>query len=128
MWSRRRALLTIALLVTACGAGTARGTPADVFFSEYIEGSSNNKALEIYNGTGATVDLVAGDYTVQMYFNGSTSAGLTIPLTGTALADGDVYVVSAALGECGDPGPGRPDERPPGGSTATTPSCCARAA
>ncbi|MDT8381309.1 MAG: hypothetical protein RQ728_03515, partial [Brevefilum sp.] len=27
----------------------------DLFFSEYIEGSSNNKALEIYNGTGAPV-------------------------------------------------------------------------
>jgi len=26
---------------------------ADLFFSEYIEGGSNNKALEIYNGTGA---------------------------------------------------------------------------
>jgi len=30
---------------------------ADLFFSEYIEGGSNNKALEIFNGTGADVDL-----------------------------------------------------------------------
>jgi hypothetical protein len=28
-----------------------------VFFSEYIEGSSNNKALEIYNGTDAAIDM-----------------------------------------------------------------------
>jgi len=28
-----------------------------VFFSEYIEGSGNNKALEIYNGTGVEIDL-----------------------------------------------------------------------
>ena len=28
-------------------------TPTELFFSEYIEGSSFNKALEIYNGTGA---------------------------------------------------------------------------
>ncbi|MCL4811495.1 MAG: ExeM/NucH family extracellular endonuclease [Vicinamibacteraceae bacterium] len=65
----------------------------DLFFSEYIEGTSNNKALEIYNGTGAPVDLAAGQYNIQMFFNGSTSAGLTINLTGTA-ASGDVYVVA----------------------------------
>ena len=34
-------------------------TPSDkVFFSEYIEGSGNNRALEIYNGTDSTVTLV----------------------------------------------------------------------
>jgi predicted extracellular nuclease len=38
---------------------------ADLFFSEYIEGSSNNKALEIYNGTGAAIDLAAAGYVVQ---------------------------------------------------------------
>lgn len=53
---------------------------ADLFFSEYIEGSSNNKALEIFNGTGAAIDLSA--YSIQMFFNGSVSAGLTINLTG----------------------------------------------
>ncbi len=64
-----------------------------LFFSEYIEGSSNNKALEIYNGTGAALDLTAGNYVVQFYFNGSTTAGLTIPLTGTVAA-GDVFVLA----------------------------------
>ena len=68
---------------------------ADLFFSEYIEGSSNNKALEIFNGTGTPVNLAAGSYNVQMFFNGSASAGLTINLTGT-VATGDVYVVAQA--------------------------------
>ncbi len=72
---------------------TTAASPTDLFFSEYIEGSSNNKALEIYNGTGAAVDLAAGGYQVQMFFNGSSSAGLTINLNGT-VADGDVFVVA----------------------------------
>ena len=31
----------------------------DLIISEYIEGSSNNKALEFYNGTGTPIDLAA---------------------------------------------------------------------
>src|SRR3972149_8616720 len=75
-------------------AATLAAAPTELFFSEVIEGSSNNKALEIYNGTGATIDLAAGGYNVQMFFNGNASAGLTINLTGTALASGDVYVLA----------------------------------
>ena len=81
-----------ALLPLAAPAAT-RAAPTDLFFSEYIEGSSNNKALEIYNGTGSAVDLGTGVYNVQMFFNGSASAGLTINLTGT-VADGDVWVLA----------------------------------
>ena len=72
---------------------SARALASELFISEYIEGSSNNKAIEIYNGTGSAVDLSAGSYNLQMYFNGSATAGLTINLTGI-LADGDVYVVA----------------------------------
>ena len=66
---------------------------AGLFFSEYVEGSSNNKALEIYNSTDAAIDLAAAGYVVQMYFNGSTTPGLTISLTGT-VANGDVFVLA----------------------------------
>lgn len=64
-----------------------------LLFSEYIEGSSNNKALEIFNSTGAAIDLAASGYVVQYYFNGATTAGLTISLTGTVAA-GDVFVLA----------------------------------
>jgi predicted extracellular nuclease len=67
--------------------------PTELFLSEYIEGSSNNKALEIFNGTGSTVDLAADGYNIQMFFNGNPSAGLTINLTGS-VADGDVFVIA----------------------------------
>ncbi|CAG0978228.1 hypothetical protein ANAEL_01576 [Anaerolineales bacterium] len=67
--------------------------PTELFFSEYIEGSSNNKALEIYNGTGAAINLATGGYNVQMFFNGNPVSTLTINLTGS-VANGDVYVLA----------------------------------
>jgi predicted extracellular nuclease len=69
------------------------GTASGLFISEYVEGSSYNKALEIYNGTGAAVNLGAEGYAIDIYFNGSTSPGTTIQLSGT-LADGDTYIVA----------------------------------
>jgi predicted extracellular nuclease len=91
---RRR--LVLAVLVLACaltGAPGALAASSDLFISEYVEGSSNNKALEIFNDTGAAIDLRAGGYNVQVYFNGSASAGLTVDLVGT-LANGDVFVLA----------------------------------
>ena len=64
----------------------------DLFISEYIEGSSNNKAVEIFNGTGASVDLGAGGYVLRIYANGSSTPA-AIALAGT-VADGDVFVVA----------------------------------
>jgi hypothetical protein len=95
---RRLPLLMSAALVAAWSAAAlppvvAAATPTEVFLSEYIEGSNNNKALEIYNGTGASINLGTGAYTVLMFFNGSAAAGLTVNLTGTVAA-GDVYVLA----------------------------------
>ena len=64
---------------------------SDLFISEYVEGSSYNKAIEIYNDTGASVDLSM--YQLQYYFNGGITPGHTIDLSGTLL-NGDVYVVA----------------------------------
>jgi predicted extracellular nuclease len=72
--------------------GSFEFAAGSLFFSEYIEGSSNNKALEIANLTGGNVDLM-GNYSVEIYFNGSTSAGQTIGLTGS-VANRDVYVLA----------------------------------
>lgn len=64
---------------------------SDLFFSYYVEGSSYNKALAIFNGTGSAVDLSA--YTVSLYSNGASSASSTLSMTGT-LNHGDVYVIA----------------------------------
>ncbi len=68
-------------------------TCSGLFFSEYIEGLSYNKAVEIFNGTGAAVDLSA--YTLELYSNGSPTQSQSMTLSGT-VAHGDVYVVAHA--------------------------------
>ena len=79
----------------------ATETPAvdvtDLFFSEYAEGTSNNKYLEIYNSSGASVDL--STYSISTCNNGCDAANeFDYPdnvtfAAGTVLDDGDVYVV-----------------------------------
>ena len=71
-------------------------TAQEIFFSEYIEGSGSNKAIEIYNPSGTDLDLTAGNYSVELYSNGRALAdGPTnsLSLTGT-IAGGDVYVIA----------------------------------
>jgi len=55
----------------------------DLFFSEYVEGSGNNKGVEIYNPTANSIDL--NNYWVARYSNGAAvyaEGGLT-HLSGT---------------------------------------------
>ncbi|MDY0089214.1 MAG: lamin tail domain-containing protein, partial [Flavobacteriaceae bacterium] len=54
------------------------GSATDLLISEYVEGSSNNKYLEIYNGTGQIVSL--SDYSIELYANGASSATSTLNL------------------------------------------------
>ncbi|MBN2167092.1 MAG: T9SS type A sorting domain-containing protein [Marinilabiliaceae bacterium] len=52
----------------------------DLFFSEYIEGSSNNKYLEIFNGTGSSIDL--SNYILMLFQNGDSIPSRTNLLEG----------------------------------------------
>ena len=71
------------------GVEAAPPQELDLIISEYIEGSSNNKALEIYNPTAQTVDL--STYTLERYNNGATTSPNIQTMTGT-LAPGAVVV------------------------------------
>ncbi|MFC4723072.1 lamin tail domain-containing protein [Geojedonia litorea] len=64
---------------------------SELFFSEYVEGSGNNKCLEIYNPTSSAITLT-GNYTIEIYANGSSSASSTINLTGI-IASGETFVI-----------------------------------
>lgn len=87
------AAVTIDFTVLEAPANAA--VASDLFISEYIEGGSYNKAVEIYNGTGADVDLSI--YSIALY---SSADGLVpdtptqqVALSGT-LANGDVFVLA----------------------------------
>ncbi len=70
--------------------GVANSNAQGVFISEYIEGSSQNKAIEIFNGTDGDVNL--SNYIMMRANNGATSWQDTLRFTGT-LAKGEVYVI-----------------------------------
>lgn len=95
--------LFITLFITAASFGQT----TELFFSMYGEGSSNNKFLEIFNGTGATIDLGVGGYSIELYPNGATTPNNTLTFTsGTTIASGDVYVIynSSAVASITTPG------------------------
>lgn len=63
----------------------------ELFFSEYVEGSSYNKYLEIYNGTGKSVNL--SDYIIEVYMNGDSTPKYNKMLDGV-LKNGEVIVIA----------------------------------
>jgi uncharacterized protein len=90
--------LAFSAFVAAPAAADEPPSTDGLLISEYVEGSSNNKALEIYNGTGEPVDI--SRYAIDVYFNGNTSAQ-RFALTGGDVEHGDVYVFahSSASGD-----------------------------
>ena len=78
------------------GAVLAQTTWAlDLFISEYVEGSSNNKAIEIANFTGVAKNL--NDYELVKYINGSAENQSIISFSpGAVLNHGEVWVVKHA--------------------------------
>ena len=65
----------------------------NLFISEYAEGTSYNKYIEIYNGTGSAVDL--SDYDIWKITNGGNWPELSLSLIGT-LANNEVYIICSS--------------------------------
>ena len=83
---------------------TLNAPETDLFISEYSEGSSNNKYIEIFNGTGSDVDL--SNYEMWKIANGGSWPEYSLSLSGT-LAAGEVYVIyygssAATISSAGD--------------------------
>lgn len=74
---------------------TATSLVTDLYFSEYIEGSSNNKVLEITNATGASVALAT--YSVKKQTNGAGAWSTGITLSGTLANTGKFVLVNSSI-------------------------------
>ena len=90
-WWAARSFAAVAVLCVS--VATAQG----VFISEYGEGSSNNKWVEIYNGAGQAVDL--SEYAIWKIANGgdwAEGSGNNADLSGT-LDAGDVFILCLVI-------------------------------
>ncbi|NRT12543.1 endonuclease [Flavobacterium sp. 14A] len=70
-------------------------TFTDLYISEYIEGSSNNKALEIANATAGTINL--SGYSIRKQTNGSGAWSSGINLTGSLTKGSKYTIVNSAI-------------------------------
>lgn len=83
--------------VAVSGAVIDPNAATELFISEYGEGSSGaSKYLELFNGTGSSVDL--SDYRIELINNGGSWYEGLLTLSGT-LSDGDVYVLTNNNGD-----------------------------
>lgn len=71
--------------------GPVAELPSNLFFSEYIEGSGNNKALEIYNATDSTIYLA--NYQIEQSSNGNGWEYYHEFSDGASIEAGSTYVL-----------------------------------
>jgi len=83
------------IAVTTNASGGTGGSATDLLFSEYIEGSGNNKALEIANNTGSSVSLSA--YTIKKQTNGAGSWSTGLALSGTLTTGSKFVIVNSSI-------------------------------
>ncbi|MBZ2194278.1 ExeM/NucH family extracellular endonuclease [Pseudoalteromonas arctica] len=80
----------LALVIASLSAPAS----ADLIISEYIEGSSNNKAIELYNNSSSPLTL--DQYSLSLYVNGKTTIQSTLDLSGTLAANSTFVVVNSS--------------------------------
>jgi hypothetical protein len=79
--------------VGSAGAASANNPPPTLFFSEYIEGSSSNKALEVSALRRSLLDGCK----IGVYFNGKKEATVIASLTGSLEAGQVLTLCTSAL-------------------------------
>jgi endonuclease I/chitodextrinase len=80
---------------TSVSATTNAVGATELFFTEYVEGTSNNKALEISNKTAGAISL--STYSIKKQTNGAGAWSTGITLTGTLASNGKFVIVNSAI-------------------------------
>lgn len=78
-------------LITMAFVGKAQNC-SELFISEYVEGSGNNKAIEIYNPTNSPVNM--GNYRLVRYSNGSVTGSDSTDFSSTNVASFSTFIIS----------------------------------
>ncbi|GIU09768.1 extracellular exonuclease ExeM [Shewanella morhuae] len=86
--------------LTAVSLAVAAALPmmasADVMITEYVEGSSNNKAIELYNSGDTAIDLTG--YKLVRYKDGATTASDMVALDGQSIKSKSTKVILNTAG------------------------------
>lgn len=86
----KKTLLSLSLITVAL-VGKAQNC-SDLFISEYVEGSGNNKAIEFYNPTANSINM--SNYRLVRYSNGSPVGSDSTDLTGTIASFGTFVIAN----------------------------------
>ena len=78
-------------LLSVIAFSTFASAQNDLVISEYVEGSSFNKAIELCNPAATSVNLATESYVLQVYSNGASTA-TSITLTGSVPSGGSFVV------------------------------------
>ena len=85
----------LATSIAGIVASTASAADKDpLIISQYVEGSSYNKAIEIYNYGESDINLA--EYKLVKYSNGSETSPYDINFDETTLAPGGVFVIASS--------------------------------
>jgi hypothetical protein len=85
--------MKLTVMVALFGLLTFMGkAQTGLFFSEYVEGTSSEKYLEIYNGTGTAINFTTTPVRVTLFANGAIVPTSSFNLTGTLSAGGVVVL------------------------------------
>jgi hypothetical protein len=80
-------------LITSCQGGSSS---SDLFISEVTDATTGGLTyVEIYNGTGSTINL--SNYALQTFSNGSSTTSSVVNLNNVNLTTGSIYVVALGI-------------------------------